>query len=169
MDIFLHFLNRDRWPPNLWAVLGNSKSSGHATVLASRSQCGNAILCESRCIAPPGFIFECDIAQGLMERKSAFLRERLFELPMREASLTELVEKKRDEYAAMRNFYGGLFDDQRIRFLADNALGLIPRKIIIGENIATAWLSGPDDNKRLWRPVNPALSRFRTSRTYGKS
>jgi nucleoside phosphorylase len=49
--------------------------------------------------------------------------------------------------------YEGLFDDQRIRFLADNALGLIPRRIAIGENIARAWLAGPDDNKRLWKPV----------------
>jgi hypothetical protein len=101
-DVFLHFLNRDsRQIYGLFQVLG---SSGHEALLG-RALNAAAVLCESRCIAPPGFIVECDIAQRLMERKCAFLRERLFELPMRESSLTELVENKRNEYAAMRPFY----------------------------------------------------------------
>jgi hypothetical protein len=149
-DIFLHFLNRDS--RQIYGLFRGFESLRHGFLLA-RALNAAAILCETRCLAPPGFIIECDIAQAMMERKSAYLRERLVELPMREESLTDLVEKKRQEYAPMRASYEGLFDDQRVRFLADNASGLIRRKAVIGANIANNWRAGPDENKRLWRPV----------------
>ena len=150
-DIFLHFLNRDS--RQIYGLFREFEALRHENVLG-RALNAAAILCETRCIAPPGFIVECDIAQEVVKRKSAYLRERLFELPMRETALSDYVEKKRQEYEPMRALYTGLFDDQRIQFLSDNALGLIPRKAVIGESIAKHWLAGPDENKRSWRPVS---------------
>jgi nucleoside phosphorylase len=154
-DIFLHFLNRDS--RQIYGLFEQLKIPNHAIVLG-RAINAAAILCETRCIAPPGFIVECNIAQGVMERKAAFLRERLIEFPLREESLTDLVEKKRREYASMQSSYEGLFDDNRIRFLADNAQGLIERKVAVGENIASRWRSGPDGNRHLWRPVKGLIT-----------
>ncbi len=57
----------------------------------------------------------------------------------------------------MRGAYAGLFDDERVRFLDDNAQGIIPRKTVVGTNIAKRWSAGPDENKRLWRPILQTL------------
>jgi hypothetical protein len=149
-DIFPHFLNRDS--RQIYGLFHEFESARHRMVLG-RALNAAAILCEARCIAPPGFVVECEIAQAVMERKSAYLRERLIELPMREASLSDFVEKKRQEYAPMRAAYEGLFNEHRIEFLADNASGLIRRKVVIGESIAKSWRAGPDESKRLWKPI----------------
>ena len=163
-DIFLHFLNRDS--RQIYGLFREFEPLTHATLL-NRALTAAAVLCETRCIAPPGFIIECDVAQSVLTRQVAYLRERVVELPMREDSLTSFAEKKRHEYAPMRDAYAGLFDDQRIRFLSDNAAGLIPRRAAIGKSIAKKWLEGPDTQKRLWRPVTslvraPSIEFLRT-------
>jgi nucleoside phosphorylase len=115
-------------------------------------------LCEDRCIAPPGFILEDNIAFGLAEVQLAYLSERLIQFPMRENNLADFAEKKRIGYEPMRDRYSGLFNDTRIEFLARNAPGLIRRATHITENILEGWQTGPDTKRRIWRPVKQILS-----------
>jgi hypothetical protein len=58
-DIFLHFLNRDS--RQIYGLFRQIDSNRHRFLLG-RALNAAVILCEARCIAPPGFIVECDHA-----------------------------------------------------------------------------------------------------------
>jgi nucleoside phosphorylase len=153
-DIFLHFLNRDT--REVFDLYNTLSSRGHA-VLLRRALNAAAILCEERCVAPPGFLVEDQMVFELAENQGAFLREGLIQLPMRESNLAEFSEKKRIGYEPMRDRYSGLFNDTRIGFLGDNATGIIGRKSNITERILEDWSSGPEVGKKIWRPTKKLL------------
>ena len=153
-DVFLHFLNRDtREVFDLYQTL---TPLGHAKLMR-RALNVAAILCEERCIAPPGFVVEDQIAFELAENQRAFLREGLIQLPMRESNLAEFAEKKRVGYEPMRDRYSGLFNDTRIGFLGDNAIGIIGRKSHVTEKILEDWTGGPEARKKIWEPAKKIL------------
>lgn len=153
-DLFLHFLNRDtREVFGLYTTLSNDAHAG----LLRRALNAAIMLCEDRCVAPPGFVVEDQIAFLLAENQGAFLREGLIQLPMRESSLAEFAEKKRIGYQPMRDRYSGLFSDTRIGFLGDNATGIIRRKTHITEGILRDWSTGAEAGKKIWKPVKNLL------------
>lgn len=144
-DLFLHFLNRDsREIFELFKLYGEAS---HFQVLR-RWLNAAIVLCEDRCIIPPGFSIEDELAFRLSEQQSAFFRARLLQLPMRESNLTDYAEKKKLEYMPMIDRYSGLFDDRRLGFLGQNAMGIIKRKSRIGDEIVRGWELGPDS--KLW-------------------
>jgi nucleoside phosphorylase len=154
-NIFLHFLNRDTRE-----IFGMYEMLHYAPHLRLMRRALNAavVLCEDRCIAPPGFIVEDQIAFDLAEAQRAYLKAGIIQFPMRENSLAEFAEKKRVGYEPMRNRYSGLFDDTRIGFLGDNAKGLINRKSHITDRILSGWQTGPETGHRIWKPVKELLT-----------
>lgn len=153
-NIFLHFLNRDS--REIYGLYQDQPQHRHYQALL-RATNAAVLLCEEYCVIPPGFVVECDIAFSLLEKQNAYLRDRLIRLPIREVGLGEFADKKRQEYAPMRDRYSGLFDDERLAFLSDNAEGLIPRRVAIGETIATGWMQAADSRSRIWAPVKGLL------------
>ncbi len=115
------------------------------------------VLCEDRCIAPPGFIVEDQIVFDLAENQRQYLIEGLLQFPMRESNLSEFAEKKRVGYEPMRDRYSGLFSDTRIGFLGENATGIIGRRSQITERILEGWREGPESSQRIWKPVKGLL------------
>ncbi len=154
-NLFLHFLNRDT--REIFDMYRMFKVPEHASQLRKALN-ASAILCEDRCILPPGFIVEDTIAFELAENQVAYLREGVLQFPMREASLPEYAEKKRTEYSPMRSRYSGLFDDSRLEFLGQNTQGLIRRKTHITEKILTGWSAGVDTKSPVWKPVRTLLT-----------
>jgi len=153
-DIFLHFLNRDtREIFGLYETLNKERHG----VLMRRALNAAVVLCEDRCIAPPGFVIEDQIAFELAENQCAYLIEGLLQFPMRESSLAEFAEKKRIGYEPMRDRYSGLFNDTRIGFLGENATGIIGRRSHITERILEDWREGPESGHRMWKPVKGIL------------
>ncbi|WP_339709809.1 hypothetical protein [uncultured Sphingosinicella sp.] len=154
-NIFLHFLNRDtREVFDLYRALTPEK---HAALMR-RALNAAAIICEDRCVAPPGFIVEDEIAFGLAENQRAYLSESLIQLPMREDNLAEFAEKKRIGYEPMRDRYSGLYNDTRIGFLGDTARGIIQRKTHITAGILKDWTSGPEAGRSFWKPAKTILT-----------
>lgn len=154
-DIFLHFLNRDtREVFDLYRSLTPEK---HASLMR-RALNAAAIVCEDRCVAPPGFIVEDEIAFGLAENQRAYLSESLIQLPMREENLADFAEKKRIGYEPMRDRYSGLYNDTRIGFLGDTAQGIIQRKTHITAGILKDWTSGPEAGRTFWKPAKAILT-----------
>ena len=154
-DIFLHFLNRDT--REIFGVYKALRDDSHLRLMR-RALNAAVVLCEDRCIAPPGFVVEDQIAFDLAEAQRAYLKAGIIQFPMRENNLAEFAEKKRVGYEPMRNRYSGLFDDTRIGFLGENANGIIRRKSHITENILGDWESGPETRKRIWKPVKKILT-----------
>lgn len=109
-DIFLDFLNRDS--RQLYGLF-NLSPAIHRRVLSTAINAA-VVICESRCIVPPGFFLECDIAMDVLLQKKLFLQKRIIEFPIRETSLFLFAEKKRTEYKTVKKAYAGLFDDKRI-------------------------------------------------------
>ena len=153
-DVFLHQLNRDT--REVFDLFGALTPERHATLIR-RTLNAAAIVCESHCYAPPGFIVEEQIAFNLAENQQAYLREGLIQLPMREGSLSDFAEKKRTGYEPMRNRYSGLFDDTRIGFLGNHATGIVNRKTQITQGILNQWEGGPEERRRIWTPVKTKL------------
>lgn len=153
-NIFLHFLNRDSRE-----IFGLPRFFGIAehTSLLKQSLNAAMLLCEDHCVIPPGFAIEDEIAFGLSELNSDFFSEGRIVLPMREASLTDYAEKKRIEYMPQRDRYSGLFSDRRLDFLGSHAVGLVPRKSKIGEEIVSGWEAAPDSKNRNWIRVKGLL------------
>jgi nucleoside phosphorylase len=154
-DIFLHFLNRDT--REIFGVYEALHDDSHLRLMRRALNAAIA-LCEDRCIAPPGFVVEDQIAFELAEAQRAYLRAGVIQFPMRENSLAEYAEKKRIGYEPMRNRYSGLFDDTRIGFLGENATGIIGRKVHITERILADWQSGPEAGQKIWKPVKGKLN-----------
>lgn len=153
-DIFLHFLNRDT--REVFDLYGTLKPESHSLLLR-RALNVAAMLCEDRCVAPPGFIVEDQIAFDLAENQRAYLRDGLIQLPMRESNLAEFAEKKRIGYEPMRDRYSGLFNDTRIGFLGETATGIVKRKVHITERILRDWSGGPEEGKTFWNPAKKLL------------
>ena len=153
-DVFLHFLNRDT--REVFDLYNTLVPQQHAALLR-RALNVAAMLCEDRCIAPPGFLVEDQIAFELAENQRAYLRARLVQLPMRESNLAEFAEKKRIGYEPMRDRYSGLFNDTRIGFLGEHATGIITRKSHITEKIVNDWSGGPQARKKIWEPAKKLL------------
>jgi len=153
-DIFLHFLNRDT--REVFDLYGTLSPTTHALLLR-RALNVAAMMCEERCVAPPGFIVEDQLAFDLAENQRAYLRDGLIQLPMRESSLAEFAEKKRVGYEPMRDRYSGLFNDTRIGFLGENATGIVQRKVHITERILRDWSGGPEAGKAFWKPAKKLL------------
>lgn len=153
-DLFLHFLNRDT--REVFGLYTSLSDAGHAALMR-RALNAAAMLCEDRCVAPPGFIVEDQIAFSLAENQGAYLRAGLIQLPMRESSLAEFADKKRIGYEPMRDRYSGLFSDTRIGFLGDNATGIIRRKAHITEGILRDWSTGAEVGKKIWKPAKDLL------------
>lgn len=154
-DIFLHFLNRDT--REIFGVYETLGEVAHSQQLR-RAINAAAILCEDRCVAPPGFIVEDKIAFEIAESQQAYLDTGLLQFPMRENSLAEFAEKKRVGYEPMRDRYSGLFSDSRIGFLGDHASGIIRRQSRITEGILETWRAGPDSNAPIWLPAKRVLA-----------
>jgi nucleoside phosphorylase len=154
-DLFLHFLNRDT--REIFGVYQTLRKETHQQLMR-RALNAAVVLCEDRCIAPPGFIVEDSIAFELAEAQQSYLRERILQFPMREHSLAEFAEKKRVGYEPMRDRYSGLFSDTRIGFLGENAGGIIRRKSRITENILEDWQAAPEARSRIWKPIKKLLS-----------
>jgi nucleoside phosphorylase len=154
-NIFLHFLNRDtREIFGLYETLNKERHG----VLMRRALNAAVLLCEDRCIAPPGFVIEDQIVFELAESQSPYLTEGLLQFPMRESSLAEFAEKKRIGYEPMRNRYSGLFNDTRIGFLGENATGIIGRRSHITEHILEDWRGGPESGHKMWKPIKGILT-----------
>jgi nucleoside phosphorylase len=153
-DVFLHFLNRDT--REIFGVYDTLEEARHSTLMR-RALNAAVILCEDRCVAPPGFIVEDQIAFELAENQRAYLIHGTIQFPMRESSLADFAEKKRIGYQPMRNRYSGLFDDTRIGFLGENATGIIGRQSRITERILHDWESGCDTGHKAWKPVKGLL------------
>lgn len=149
-DIFLHFLNRDS--REIFGVYNFQSQDDHFRLLR-RALNASVMMCEDKCTAPPGFIIEDEIAFGLAETQTEYLRRGLLEFPMRESGLTEYAEKKRVEYHPMRDRYSGLFSDTRLEFLGRHAAGIVRRKSVIGDKILSGWQEGIDKGSSLWLPV----------------
>lgn len=153
-DIFLHFLNRDS--REIFGLYHFQNSNTHARLLR-RALNACVSLCEDRCVLPPGFVVEDDIAFGLAETQRAYLSERILQFPIRESNLADYAEKKRSEYQPMRSRYSGLFDDSRVDFIGRHAQGLIHRKTFISEKIIQDWEAGPDRKLAAWAPIRKSL------------
>jgi nucleoside phosphorylase len=153
-DLFLHFLNRDT--REIFGVY-DLREETHRRLMR-RALNAAVALCEDRCIAPPGFIIEDVMAFELAETQKAYLQASVIQFPMREHNLAEFAEKKRIGYEPMRNRYSGLFDDTRIGFLGDTALGLIHRQSHITERILEGWQAGPQSGEKIWNPVKSVLT-----------
>jgi hypothetical protein len=83
-DIFLHFLNRDT--REIFGLYETLITDTHGALMR-RALNAAVVLCEDRCIAPPGFVIEDQIAFELAENQCAYLTEGLLQFPMRESSL----------------------------------------------------------------------------------
>ncbi len=155
-DIFLHFLNRDsRQIYGLFGHFYNDKTHLHAL-----RQAFNAclLICENNCVAPPGFLLECDLVRQVVRENAAIINSKLLVLPMREDSIGDFVDKKRSEYKGVSAGYGGVFDDDSVKFLVKNAKGVVRRKTAIGFNIAERWNTGPDEKNKIWNDVKGLVS-----------
>jgi nucleoside phosphorylase len=156
-NIFLHFLNRDS--REIFGLYRFHSGSDHIALLKGALNV-SILLCEEHCVIPPGFAIEDELAFELFEVNQAFLSNRFILLPMRESNLTEYAEKKRIEYSPQRDRYSGLFSDRRLEFLGTKAVGLVPRKSKIAEEIVSGWEGAADRSGRLWtetkRSVAPA-------------
>lgn len=149
-NLFLHFLNRDT--REIFRVYDLLDRSGHASVLREPLNVA-AILCESACYAPPGFVIEDDIAFELFETQSAYLETGLLQLPIRERNLADYAEKKRGEYAPARNRYSGLFDDSRLETLSSYGTAITRRNVKIGPAIVTGFQTGADSKAKAWKTL----------------
>jgi hypothetical protein len=153
-NLFLHFLNRDS--REIYNLYGTQSLDDH-TRLLRRTVNAAVILCEDHCIMPPGFVIEDDIAFGLAEAQREYLASEVLQFPLREGNLADYAEKKRIEYQPMRNRYSGLFSDNRIDFLSQNAPGLIRRKTHISEGILSGWSDGVDTDHKAWKQIRTLL------------
>ena len=153
-DIFLHQLNRDT--REVFGLYVSLTPDNHARLMR-RALNAAAMICETQCVVPPGFIVEDQIAFELAENQRAYLQEGLIRLPMRESSLADFAEKKRVGYEPMRDRYSGLFNDTRIGFLGNNANGIISRKTHITEGILAKWTGGPQSRAPIWTPAKKLL------------
>lgn len=153
-NLFLHFLNRDsREIFGLFRWYGDDQ---HIRLLRKALNAA-MILCEDYCIMPPGFVVEDDMAFGLAEAQIDYLAHSLLRFPMRESNIEDYAEKKRSDYYPMRDRYSGLFNDDRLSFLARNASGLIKRTTYISEGIVDGWRSGAEAGGKVWLPVKKLL------------
>lgn len=149
-NIFLHFMNRDtREIFDLYRLLPGPM---HAQRLREPLNAA-VMLCESQCIAPPGFVIEDQIAFELFENQAAYLEKGVIRLPIREASLADYAEKKRDEYAPVRDRYSGLYNDTRMQILGSYGEAILSRKVHIGPAIIDGFQTGVDTNSPAWKEI----------------
>jgi nucleoside phosphorylase len=146
-NIFLHFINRDS--REIFELYRFHSDRQHIALLKQALNV-SVLLCEEYCVIPPGFAIEDELAFELWEVNRAFLANRLIHLPMRESNLGDYAEKKRFEYSPKRDRYSGLFSDRRLEFLGTNAVGIVPRKTRIGEQIVLGWEAAADSTTKLW-------------------
>lgn len=159
-DIFLHFLNRDS--RQIYGLFQLSERD-HFYALC-RTLNISALLCANKCYAPPGFSVECELAYRALRKKKEYLADGLVQLPMREANIGDFVEKKRREYAPVRDRYEGIFSDTMIEELGRFSDAIVRRTSEVGEAIARDWERGPDTSSRPWRAVLPLLPRIAVDR-----
>lgn len=142
-NIFLDFLNRDTREIN--GLQGCISATDHVNWICEVLNIA-VFLCSEFCIAPPGFLAECDIAKKATDRRSEFLTERLIRLPMREDDLGKYWDKKEREYGQFKKRYSGLFKPKGHRFINKHSGSLIKRTSIIGNEICKSWEEGLDVN-----------------------
>jgi nucleoside phosphorylase len=153
-NVYLHFMNRDARE-----ILGLFKSltpEAHRRTM-SRALNAAAILCEQYLVMPPGFFLECDLAYDVVSGKKPLIDAGLIILPRREVSLERLIEKKRSEYASVREKFEGLFNDKRVQIFSESEPIFIKRETKIGSSATERWEEGPDVSTN-WDTLKGILS-----------
>ncbi len=153
-NLFLHFFSRD-------VRLISGQFSPLVTTAVHDLACSlnaAALLTHDLCVMPPSFAFDDDDAFQVIENKAAFLSSGLIQLPIRESSLGDYIEKKRGKFSGLEAQNRGLFDDARIEHLATRMNGLTKRKSTLTEAINRDWQAGPDNKSQAWTFLKSSLS-----------
>jgi hypothetical protein len=162
-DIFPHFFNRDS--REIAGLFSTSLEHNHRYWLrAGLNAC--AILCENRCIFPPGFAIEDDLAFSVIEEQKSFLTNGLIVVAIKEDNIADLIEKKRREYSSEKERYINLYDDSRVDFLIASTTSRVLREFGAGEKIVQAWNLGAESKSPIWRPIQKGLG-LRLTREVG--
>lgn len=140
-NILPHFLNHDARDIIRFHNFGSGTAALNFLSDALRI---SVMLSETAAIVPPGHFLESDIAFDVIANHSLLLDAGLIEMPMREISLADLIEKKRSEYGSVRNSFPGLFNDTRLRLFESVQVTFKPRKTRIGLQATHNWEQGPD-------------------------
>lgn len=150
-DIFLDFLSPDN--NHLYGTYANFAKNrpGHLELLEKALNVA-ALLCGERCLLPPFFPMQCEVARAALESKADYVLEGLIVFPVRESSLDEFLAKKMEEYSSVRSTYRGLYAPSGQQFLERHGAAVVKRTAPMGSSIAARWETGPDHSP-VWRPV----------------
>ncbi|MGN6202521.1 MAG: 5'-methylthioadenosine/S-adenosylhomocysteine nucleosidase family protein [Solirubrobacterales bacterium] len=141
-NLFLDFLNRDS--RQIFGTFANFNDERHLSEL-TRALNAAAFLCGTYCLVPPGFLVEDELAaEALVNRRTAYLEERLVRLPLREAEFGMYWEKKEREYAGVRGNYQNLFNKEKRKLISPYVSALVNRRTKAGERIVETWTPAAD-------------------------
>ncbi len=153
-SVFLDFVSTEN--NAIYGTYANYQPQKHVQCLKESLNVA-VLLCGDYCILPPFFPLQCSMVREALRAKSEFFSEGLIRLPLREAELGDFVDKKRQEYDAVRVRYSGLYRAAGETFLRQHSSAVIRRSARLGQNIAANWEAGPDESPA-WKPLTNALS-----------
>lgn len=155
-DVFLDFLSPDN--NGIYGTYANyiENRPRHIELLEEGLNVA-VFLCGERCLVPPFFPLQCEVARAALRSKADYITEGFIRFPLREASLGDFFEKKAKEYQRVRDSYAGLYSLSGKRFVESYSEFILRRSARVGSSIAFRWEAGPDDS-RLWEPVLELLS-----------
>lgn len=150
-DVFLDFLSPDN--NGIYGTYANyiGNKPRHIELLEEGLNVA-VFLCGEKCLLPPFFLLQCEVARAALSRKADYLTEGIIRFPLREASLGDFFEKKAAEYQTVRDSYSGLYAPSGQRFIERYSEAVLKRSARVGSSIASRWEAGPDDSQ-LWVPV----------------
>lgn len=139
-NLFLHFLNKD--------TQDIFKISNYVNAIDRLAKCLNqaVLLCDSDtfCVIPPGFWFESQYTRELLKKYGEYLRCGYLRLAMRDNSLEDYIEKKREQYIKFRalnewDSYIAFFDNKVLEDLRKIEPVFIDREGRIGKECKDQW------------------------------
>jgi adenosylhomocysteine nucleosidase len=152
--VFLDFMSPDNRV--MYGTYANYSRAAHVAALAHALDVA-VLLGNGRCLLPPSFITQCDIARAALTQRRVYLAAGLIQFPLRESSLADFFLKKRLEYGHVRAAYDGLFRRGGQVFIMRHAQHIVRRHFRVGVTVAANWESGPDTSFA-WRRVLPLLT-----------
>ncbi|HKO57752.1 MAG TPA: hypothetical protein VJ276_17930 [Thermoanaerobaculia bacterium] len=115
-------------------------------------------LCHEYCVITPGPVTDCGLARLALERRDAFIRHGLIRLPLREASVSEFIEKRLRQYSPQRALFPDLYSEDARTFLAKYPELVHPRRTAAGMFIAERWIHRKVDDPS-WAKVTAKLTK----------
>lgn len=149
MNIFLHFLNKDTQE-----IFGlSSESNPYIRSLLRKGLNAAVLLCDTEtfCFLPLGFWFESNHTRELLIESSELIKNGYICFSIREGTIPEFIEKKREQYSllqrtkGLRTLYQSFYDANVLKQLLDLNPILIDRTAKIGSLCSNLWKFAHDE------------------------